>query len=141
MTKRCRGTEGWYINKYYFDKGVTYSEEWKRSENFRDDMYANYLQHVEEFGLVNTSIDRIDVNGNYCKENCRWATKEIQATNRTTNIFIEYNGETDNLSHWCQKLDLNYEPVRRKVKRGKNLQEIIDSGLHKGYHGTYGTNV
>lgn len=57
---------------------------WKSFEEFRDDMYQSYLKHIKEFGS-NTSIDRIDVNGNYCKENCRWATAKEQSLNTRKN--------------------------------------------------------
>lgn len=55
---------------------------WKNFEEFRNDMLENYQSHIKEFGIKNTSIDRIDVNGNYCKENCRWATNKQQVENR-----------------------------------------------------------
>lgn len=65
--------------KYYGFVGIKMSDEWLNSfESFYNDMYSSYLDHVEKYGEKNTSLDRIDPNGNYCKENCRWATWKEQ---------------------------------------------------------------
>lgn len=78
----------------YGARGIKVCDRWANSfENFRDDMYESYLKHVEEFGEHDTTIERIDINGNYEPNNCTWKTRAEQNRNMTTNIRVIYNGE------------------------------------------------
>lgn len=60
--------------KYYGGRGIVFDPRWKIFKNFKEDLGTSY-----EEGL---SLDRIDVNGNYCKENCRWVAWEEQSRNK-----------------------------------------------------------
>jgi len=61
-----------YIN--YGGRGITYTESWE--------IFANFLTDMGEAPEGDYSLDRIDVNGNYCKENCRWASRKVQNSNK-----------------------------------------------------------
>lgn len=89
--------------------------EWNNFEEFKNDMYDSYLKHCEEFWQKQTTIDRIDVNWNYCKKNCRWATKKEQCNNTNRNKYIEYNWETKTLMEWCNYLKLNYSKTLQRI--------------------------
>src|SRR5581483_1177284 len=62
--------------------------EWKDFMEFKNDMYDSYLEHAEEYGAKDTTLDRINNDGNYSKENCRWATHAVQNRNTRMNHMI-----------------------------------------------------
>lgn len=79
--------------------------EWDCFERFRDDMWDSFLDHVQRYWLKNTSIDRIDNNGNYCGGNCKWSTREEQGRNkRCSRVYIvdgkEYMAEDLSREIW-----------------------------------------
>jgi hypothetical protein len=55
---------------------------WKSYKDFKNDMFNSYKKHLNKYGHKQTTIDRIDVNGNYCKDNCKWSTLIEQRNNR-----------------------------------------------------------
>ena len=117
MKKRCLlPTNGGYKN--YGARGIKVCERWLEFQNFYDDMYESYLKHVEEFGEKNTSLDRIDVNGNYEPSNCRWSTLEEQNNNRTNNRFIIYNGSKMTVTQVGRIVGKDFSGVMRNVRDG-----------------------
>jgi hypothetical protein len=90
---------------------------WENFNNFKDDMYDSYLSHVETFGEKNTQIDRIDGGGNYCKDNCRWATIVEQSRNMSSNMVVIFKGEKHCIREWEEKVGLPMNCLWQRLYR------------------------
>lgn len=98
---------------------------WKSFEHFKNDMYKSYLKHVEKHGEKETTLDRIDSKGNYCKENCRWATKKEQANNRSNNTIVLYDGIKDTISNHARKNGLLPNQAYNRFKYGWSIDDVF----------------
>lgn len=80
--------------------------------------WLTFKGFYEEMGdrPQNTSLDRINNDGDYCKENCRWATRKEQNNNTRRNVNITYNGQTKTLSQWSEILKINYKVLFSRIR-------------------------
>lgn len=99
---------------------------WKNFEEFMADMYESYRLHEEQHWEENTSIDRIDVNWNYCKENCRWATRVEQANNKHNTKYYNYKWTIDTIPNLCRMYNVNYNNVRQRVLAWWSIEDAIE---------------
>lgn len=108
MKQRCNNAKDKNY-KNYGGRGIKYNKKWEKFENFFKDMGETYKK--------GWTIERIDNNKGYCKENCRWATYKEQANNTRRNIIIFYCGEKINLNQLCETLNLNTESVWARINK------------------------
>ncbi len=104
--------------KNYGGRGIAVCDEWKLSSNFL--LWADQSGHVP--GLT---IERIDVNGNYCPENCKWITNEQQARNRRSNHSLTINGQTKLMVDWATESGIDYNALRWRVRVGWPESELL----------------
>ena len=84
IQRRCKSKKFKHY-KYYGGRGIKCL--WKLYKEFRRDMLESYIKHLKKYTKKNTSIERINNNGNYCKENCKWATWKEQANNKRNKMI------------------------------------------------------
>ena len=81
----------------------------------------------------NLTLDRIDVNGNYCPSNCRWVTRKVQSNSKRNLHLLEYKGNVKTLTQWSSILDLPKSTLYRWLKTEKSIENVIDK-LNKERH-------
>lgn len=98
--------------------------EWSDFEQFKADMLESYR---EVMNTKNTTIERIDNDKNYSKENCTWADPIVQANNRRSNVFYEYKGELKTLAQLARERGLPYKRVWKRVRTfGWSLHKALE---------------
>ena len=122
MIDRCENPKN---KKYpiYGGRGITVGEPWHSFTNWHEDM--------GEPPTPQHTIDRIDNNGNYCKENCKWSTAKQQANNRRDNVFIEYQGQRRTISEWSSILNIPYATLCVRLKNKHwNVERAFTEKVH-----------
>jgi len=123
MKDRCFNSN----HKRYSDwggRGITVCDRWLNFENFIADMGSR--------PAPKHSIDRIDNNGNYCPDNCRWATKAEQDNNRRSNRFITIDDDTLTIAQWENKMGFNKNVIQNRLNMGWSEYDAVMTPVHIG---------
>lgn len=101
----------------YGGRGITVCSAWNDS----------FLAFLSDVGSKpeNSSLDRIDNNLGYSKENCRWVTSREQNRNKRVNRILTLNGETLCLSDWANRIGIHHQTLRNRLRRGWTLEESL----------------
>ena len=116
MKQRCDNEKSSEYNNYG-GRGITVCDRWKSFENFKEDMYESYIKHVEEFGEKNTTLDRVGVDGNYHKDNCRWATYKEQMNNKSNNHIVEVDGKSMTVMEASKVTGIKYRTILSRLNK------------------------
>lgn len=121
MISRCYSKNN---EKYpiYGARGIVVCDEWRKRTYGRINFYNWAIANGYQYGLT---IDRIDVDGNYEPNNCRWVDDYTQANNKTNNFMIEFNGVLYPIHILSRKFDIPVGTLRYRVKSGWDIEKAL----------------
>lgn len=123
MKDRCYNKNCKQYNDYG-GRGIKVCEEWK------DDFMSFYNWAIDNGFSEELSIDRIDVDGNYCPDNCRWVTMKVQANNKRNNRKMKIKSRSLTIAQWSEATGLQYQKMKDIVDYTEKLENIImNNGL------------
>ena len=124
MKRRC-----YNINdnnyKHYGKRKIVVCDEWK------NDFMSFYNWAMTNGYDDSLTLDRIDVDGNYEPNNCRWVDQKTQQNNKRNNCYIEYKGMKKTLSEWADYYNLSYRCVKGRHLLGWDIKRIVETPIKK----------
>lgn len=130
MRSRC-GSKRKRDIELYLNRGITVCERWNKFENFMDDMYKEYLIHVETHGEKYTTLERQDNDAGYSLENCTWATPKEQARNRRSNVWLEHDGRKMIMEDWAIELGITPQGLSYRLDSGWSVERALTKEIDK----------
>lgn len=115
MKERCNNPNYQYYHRYG-GRGIIVCDQWNVFENFYKDMGD------KPEGL---QLDRIDNDGNYCKENCKWSTPKENSNNASFNNVLEFNGKKQSVSRWAEELRINRNTLFARIFNGWSVEKTL----------------
>lgn len=127
---RCNNPR--YVSyKDYGGRGIRVCERWHNFANFVADMYPSFIAD----GRPGISVDRKDVNGDYCPENCRWATPREQSNNRRNCRYIVIDGVKKTFTEWCRHYNTPPRRARSRLDLGWDAKDAFSTPLVRNQYG------
>lgn len=120
ILNRCTNKNDKAYN-HYGGRGVTIDPSWVEFPQFFADMGPRPSDKH--------SIDRIDNNGNYSKDNCRWATDYEQNNNRRTTRMLTMGGITLSLSNWALRVNIPRKTIRSRLSEGWSDERALTTPI------------
>ena len=102
----------------YGGRGIKVCERWRES-------YANFLNDMGRAPSPTHQLDRIDNDGDYDPDNCRWATGKEQSLNRSTTRLLTAFGRTMTITEWAKETGLKRLTIHMRIKRGATPEDAL----------------
>lgn len=122
MMQRCNNPKAPSFRRYG-GRGIKVCGGWLSFDNFFQDMGPRPSEWH--------SIDRIDGDGPYAKENCRWATPTEQSRNRKNHRWLTHKGETRILAEWAERCGLHPDVLWGRLHRGWPISRALTEPVRK----------
>lgn len=120
MNARCRNANNPRYRRYG-GRGITVCQAWIES-------FEAFLRDMGPRPSDKHSIDRIDNDGNYCLENCRWATERQQRLNTCRVVLIEHDGVIDSIGGWSRRTGISQSAIRSRLRKGWQVENVLAKG-------------
>lgn len=118
MAERCRMSSR--KSRWYAERGISVCERWSGKNG-----YPNFLEDMGERPQGHT-LDRIDNDGEYSPDNCRWADHKTQCRNRSSSKLLTYKGETKTVIEWSETTGIKYSTLLNRVNNcGLTVEQAI----------------
>lgn len=121
MKKRCTN-ESDSRYEHYGGRGIAVCEEWE------DDFQAFYDWAMANGYKEGLQIDRIENDGNYCPENCRWADRDTQANNKSDNVKVAYNGSLITITQLSKMCGIKQATLYKRFHKGLRGDSLVKGG-------------
>lgn len=122
MMRRCYDPHNSnYAN--YGGRGISVCEEWKDLQIFQQWALSHGFKK-------NLQLDRIDNDGNYVPENCRFVTRMENCNNKRNNHLVQFHGEVRTLAEWSRILDIPYRAIIQRLRRGWSVERTFTERFH-----------
>lgn len=124
---RCENPKNPYYDRYG-GRGIKVCERWQVYENFENDLLESFLEHVEQFGIKDTQIERNNYDGNYEPSNVTWATIKEQANNKSSNRMVT---KDLNVMQFAEKYRINMKTLLYRLNAGWSVEKILNTPVNQ----------
>ena len=124
MRQRCTNPRSKFYPRYG-GRGISICAEWND--------FGKFYEDVGQRPTPLHTLERINNDGNYCKENCKWATQTEQASNRKSSRLVYFKGETHTISAWSRKLNVGIWLITERLNRGWPVEKALTEPVRAQY--------